>query len=182
MFDTTQPTTADELLQMPDDGFRYELVRGKLRRRPYRGQREGSVAGSMAAWLGGYVNRNRLGVATLASGYKLESDPDHVLAPAVGVVLRERAEAVGRTDDYFPGAPDVAVEVVSLDDRLGDIEEKTRDYLSAGTLAVIVVDPRRRTVTVHRPDSDPDALTEDGTLAVEHVVPGWRLPVRDIFE
>ena len=167
---------------MPDDGFRYELVRGKLRRRPYRGQREGRVAGSMAACLGGYVNRNRLGVATLASGYKLESDPDHVLAPPVGVVLRDRAEAIGRTDDYFPGAPDVAVEVTSPSDSHADVEEKTRDYISAGTLAVIVVDPRARAVAVHRPDSDPDELTEDDTLAIEHVVPGWRLPVRDIFE
>ena len=167
---------------MSDDGFRYELVRGKLRRRPYRGQREGSVAGSMAAWLGGYVNRNRLGVATVASGYKLESDPDHVLAPAVGIVLRERAGAVGRTDDYFPGAPDVAVEVISPSDRYADVEEKTRDYLSAGTLAVIVVDPRRRAVRIHRSPADTVVLTEDDVLEVDDAVPGWRLPVKDIFE
>ncbi len=146
------------------------------------GQRERSVAGSMAVWLGGYVSRNGLGVATSASGYRLESDPDHVLAPAVGVVLRERAEALGRADDYFPGAPDVAVEVISSSDRYTDVEDKTRDYLSAGTVAVILVDPRERTATVHRPDSGPDVLTEDDTLAIEHAIPGWRLPVRDIFE
>ena len=146
------------------------------------GQREGSVAGSLAALMGGHVNRNRLGVATVASGYKLESDPDHVLAPAVGVVLREKAEAVGRTDDYFLGAPDVAIEVTSPSDRDADVEEKARDYLSAGTLAVIVVDPRGRTVTVHRPDSAAEVLAEDDTLSVEPAFPGWRLPVRDIFE
>ena len=126
--------------------------------------------------------RNRLGVVTAASGYKLESDPDSVLAPAVGVVLSDRAEAVGRTDEYFPGAPDIAVEVMSPSDRCADMEEKTRDYLSTGTLAVIVVDPCRRTVTVHRPGSEPNTLAEDDTLAVEDVVPGWKLPVRDIFE
>lgn len=178
----TRPTTAKELLGMSDDGFRYELVRGELRRMPYRGMREGSVAGAMVVGLGGYVNCNRLGVATTAGGYRLASDPDSVLAPPVGIVLRDRAEAVGRTDDYFPGAPDVAVEVTPPGDNSAYMEENTRDYLAAGTLAVIVVDPWRRTVTVHRPGAEPDALTEADVLAVEDVVPGWRMRVGEIFE
>ena len=76
----------------------------------------------------------------------------------------------------------MAVEVVSPRDTYTDVEEKVADWLDAGTLAVIVVDPRRRAVKVYRTPADTVVLTEDDTLTVEDAVPGWKLPVSDIFE
>ena len=167
---------------MPDEGFRLELVRGELRKMPYRGFLEGQVSASIAASLGIYVKTNRLGTAYAATGFLLESDPDHVRAPAVAIVRRERAESVADRDSYFPGAPDIAVEVISPSDSYADVEEKVTDWLEAGTLAVIVVDPRRRTARVHRSPTEVVVLRKADVLSVEDVVPGWRMPIKDIFE
>ena len=178
----TRPMTAEELLNMPDDGFRYELIRGELRKRPFAGQREGCVSATVGARIGMYVKKRGLGVVTAATGFELESDPDHVRSPNLAFVRRDREEAAGPTQGFFPGPPDLAIEVVSPSDGQTYVDDKVADWLDAGTLAVIVVDPRRRAVKVYRTPADTVVLTEDDTLTVEDAVPGWKLPVSDIFE
>ena len=96
-------------------------------------------------------------------------------------VQRERAEAARGTQGFFPGAPDLAIEVISPSDLYTDVEEKVADWLTGGTLAVIVVDPRRRTVKVHRSLTDAVVLTEPDVLGVDDIVPGWQMPVSDMF-
>ena len=179
----TQPVTAEELLNMPDDGFRYELIRGELRKMPPAGHIHGEYALSIGASLQTHAKANGLGKTYAAeTGFKLESDPDHVRAPDAAFVRRERAEAAREISGFFPGAPDVAVEVISPTDRYTEVEEKVADWLDAGTIAVIVVDPNRRIVKVHRSPTDVIALTEADVLSAEDAVPGWQMPVRDIFE
>ena len=183
MTTTTRPMTADELLNMPADGFRYELVRGELRKMAPAGHDHGRIAAAIGARLYVHVTESRLGeVYAAETGFRLGSDPDHVRAPDAAFVRRARDEAARGTTGFFPGAPDVAVEVISPSDSYTEVEEKVADWLGAGTLAVIVVDPRRRTVKVHRSLADSVALTEEDVLAIEDVVSGWRLPVKDIFE
>lgn len=183
MTTTTRPMTAEELLNMPDDGFRYELIKGELRKMAPAGYEHGRIAASIAIRLGAYAKESGLGEVCIAeTGFRLESDPDHVRAPDAAFVRRERAEAARGTPGFFPGPPDVAVEVISPSDSYTEVEEKVADWLGAGTLAVIVVDPRRRTVRVHRSPTIAVALTETDVLAVEDVLPGWGMPVREIFE
>ena len=183
MTTTTKPMTADELLNMPDEGLRYELVRGELRKHEFNGHEQGRIAANVAFALGIYLGDSELGGACVAgTGFKLGSDPDHVRAPDAAFVPRAKDEAARGTTGFFPGAPDVAVEVVSPSDSYTEVGEKVADWLGAGTLAVIVVDPRRRTVKVHRSLMDAIVLTEADTMAVEDVVPGWRIPVKDIFK
>lgn len=183
MVTTTRPVTAKELLDMPDDGFRYELVRGELRKMPPAGHVHGEYAMSVGISLGAYVKANGLGkVYAAETGFMLASDPDHVRAPDGAFVRRERAETAEDGPGFFPGAPDLAVEVVSPSDRYTEVDEKVADWLDAGTLAVVVVNPRRRTVNVHRSLTDITALSESDTLDVSDVVPGWRMPVKEIFE
>ena len=179
----TRPTTAEELLNMPDDGFRYELIRGELRQMVPAGHAHGGIAAFITISLGKHVMEGGLGrVYAAETGFKLASAPDHVRAPDVAFVRSERAAAARETTGFFPGPPDVAVEVVSPRDTYTEVEEKVADWLDAGTLAVIVVDPHRRTVKVYRTPADAVVLTEDDTLTVEDAVPGWKLPVSDIFE
>ncbi len=183
MATTTRRVTAEELLRIPRGGFRYELVRGELKKMPPAGHARGEYALSIGASLRAHARANGLGRAYAAeTGFKLESDPDHVLAPDASFVRSERAEAARGTPGFFPGPPDVAVEVISPSDRYTEIDEKVADWLDAGTLAVVVVDPRSRTVRIHRSQADVEALGESDTLQVGDVVPGWRMPVRDIFE
>ena len=179
----TRPVMADELLNMPDDGFRYELVRGELRKMPLAGHVHGRYASVIGGYLMMHVETNGLGSTYGAeTGFVLASNPDHVRAPDAAFVRRERAESVGDAPGFFPGAPDLAIEVISLSDSYTEVEEKIADWLVAGTLAVVVVDPRRRTVKVHRSQANVVTLTEADTLEIDDVVLGWRMPVKDIFE
>jgi Uma2 family endonuclease len=82
---------------------------------------------------------------------------------------------------FFRGAPDLAIEVVSPNDRYNEVRTKVREYLAAGTAMVLVVDPEDRTVSVYRPERAPLELAEADAIDGEDVVPGWTLPVRDIF-
>ena len=183
MVTTTRLMTAEELLNMPDGGFRYELVRGELRKRLPAGQTHGRYGSNIHISLGGYAKANRLGISyTADTGFILETDPDHVRAPDFAFISNERLREIGESEGFAQGAPDIAVEVISPNDRYTEVEEKVEDWLNAGCRAVVVVNPRRRTVNLHRSPTDVIILTESDTLEISDVVPGWRMPVEDIFE
>ena len=171
--------TADELLRTPDDGMRRELVHGELREMPPAGGEHGRVNMRLASRLASYVERHELGVVFSAdTGFWLERDPDTVRAPALAFVARENFTG---GPGFCEGAPDLAVEVVSPSDRYAEVLETVAAYRAAGCRAVIVVDPGTRGVAVHRPRGSVMMLQPGDELAVEDVVPGWKLPVSDIF-
>ena len=174
--------TADELLLMPRGRVRRELVRGVVREVTPAGYGHGKIAMRVGARLDGYVDENDLGVVCAAeTGFKLEGDPDTVRAPDVAFIRRERVETVGEGEGFWPGAPDLAVEVVSPGDSTGEVEEKVLGWLSAGSRMVVVVNPRKRTVAVHRSGGEGVVLTEEDELDGGDVVPGWRVPIRELF-
>ncbi len=174
--------TADELLLMREDGYRYELVRGELRKMSPAGHQHGRIALNLTIPLDQFVRANQLGAVYAAgTGFKLAADPDVVRAPDVAFVRRDRVEAVGETGGFWPGAPDLAAEVLSPGETSGEVEEKIADWLDAGTRLVVVVDPENQTVTLYRSHEDIRVLTNDDVLEGGEVVPDWTLPVRDIF-
>ncbi len=182
MATATRTITADELLAMPEDGVRRELVEGELREMTPAGFQHGRIAGNIAGELRNHVRAHDLGViATAEAAYLLSVDPDTVRSPDVSFVRRERIEEVGDPTGFWPGAPDLAVEVISPTDRYSQVLEKVGDYVDAGTPLVVVVDPPARSVTVYRSRTDLIVLTEDDVLEGGDVVPGWKLPVREIF-
>ena len=85
------------------------------------------------------------------------------------------------TEKFWPGAPDLAVEVISPSDNYTEVEERVVDWLQAGTRMVVVVNPRQRRVMVHRAHSDVQVLGEGDTLEGGDVVPGWRLTIAELF-
>ena len=127
-----------------------------------------------------FARANRLGDAATEPGFRLADN--HVRVPDAAFVRKERADAERDTDGFFPGPPDLAVEIISPSDRYTAVAEKVADWLSAGTLAVITVNPRNRTVGIHRPHTDAIVLNEDDVLEVQDIIPGWRMPVSEIFE
>lgn len=182
MTSTTAPMTAADLLKMPEDDYRYELVRGELIKMSKPGYRHGKIAGKF--WkLGQYVEENNLGVFCAAeTGFQLEHKPDTVRAPDVAFISRERIEQIGEPEEgYWQGAPDLAVEVISPNDTYTEVEDKVFKWLTTGARMIIVVNPRNHTVAIYRPDKPPVRLTEDEVLEGGEVVPGWTMPVRDLF-
>ncbi len=178
----TKPVTADELLAMPDDGNRYELVKGELRMAPPPGWEHGEITMKLAGPLYQHVKNNNLGVVFAAeTGFKLESKPDTVRAPDVAFMRRERALRIGRVPGYSSGAPDLAVEVLSPSDRTIEVEEKVAEWLEAGARMVWVVSPKLHTVTVYHSLTDIVTFTEKDTLDGGDVVSGFQIKVAEIF-
>ena len=174
--------TADELPYMPDDGFRYELVQGELRKMTPAGNLHGRVAMSFAWRLAQYAEENHLGTVYAAeTGFRLATDPDTVRAPDVAFVSRARVETVGEVEGFWPGAPDLAVEVISPGDSYADVEEKVFHWLDAGTRMVVVVNPRQHSATVYKSRTDITALTEADIFYGGDVVVGFELAVGEIF-
>ena len=178
----TAGVTAAELLAMPEDGYRYELVRGELRQLPLYSAVQGLASAQIGVALAGYVKTNNLGTVYAANtGFLIGVDPDHVRAPAAAFIRRERVASAGRVEGYWPGPPDLAVEVISPNDRYTEVEEKVADWLAAGVQLVVLVNPRNRTVTRRTPGESPVILTEGDILEGGDVLPGWQMAVADIF-
>jgi len=172
-------TTAEQLLRAGDIG-RCELVRGELRMMIPPAYEHGRITFRLGYRLGEYVEPRQLGTILAAeTGFLLSRDPDTVRAPDLAFVRAERG--TGPEHGYFPGAPDLAVEVLSPDDRPGYVREKVAEWLEAGTRAVWVVDPGARTVTVHEPRRAPSVLGEADSLSGGDVLPGFELGVRHVF-
>ncbi|MCY3869846.1 MAG: Uma2 family endonuclease [Gemmatimonadetes bacterium] len=179
---TVATMTADELLVMPHNGYRYELIKGELRQMAPAGSQHGRIAATIGIRLGLFVEDNDLGTTYAAeTGFIIDTTPDTVRAPDASFVSKERAEVIGDDEGFFPGAPDLAVEVVSPNDRASEVTEKAFDWLRAGAKMVIVLDPKTRTATVYRDLDDVRILTEGDTIDGGDVLSGWQLPLADVF-
>ena len=179
---TPKLMTANELLHLPDDGFHHELIRGELTTMAPPGFQHGRFSSRFDRRLGNYVEANGLGEVTGEVGFRLADDPDTVRAPDVAFIRRDRLPTGDAARGYFHGAPDLAVEVISPNDLYTEVDDKVAEWLEHGTRLVFVVNPRRRTVAVHRPGQPVTILGIDDTLDGEDVVPGWSLPLRDLFD
>ncbi len=173
--------TADELFALPEDGLRHELVCGELRTM--------SPPGEEHAWLTALLTSSLVNACQASSagrvlagepGFRLTSDPDTVRAPDVAFIRTSRLKgAPGR--GYVQEAPDIAIEVISPNDRYTEVDEQVAQWLEHGTTLVLVANPRTQTVSEHRQGQAIRRLTVDDTLRAEDLIPGWRLPLKDLF-
>jgi Uma2 family endonuclease len=180
MSTTTHLMTAYELLRLPDDRQLHELIKGELLTMSPLGAEQGVVTMNLSFLLGQYVRPRKLGVLLAGdTGFKLESDPDTVLAPDIAFIRSGRVGALSR--GYYLGAPDLVVEVLSAGDRKGKVEEKTARWLSLGALAVWLVNPKTRTVDVRLSSGERKLFMNDDLLTDDTIVMGFRVPVSEIF-
>ena len=181
MSETTRLVTADELEKLSEDDCRYELVAGRLSRMSPVGYLHGKIVMQLAALLGRYLEGRDLGTAVIEVGFKLASNPDTVRAPDLAFIRQDRIPPVDPRG-FWQGPPDLAIEVLSPEDRPADVREKVEEYLLRGVTLVLVVDPSNKSVVAYRRLSAPIALRAgDDLLEVDDVVPGFHCRVRDIF-
>lgn len=175
--------TVEDLYDLPDDGMKYELQGGMLVSEPLPGSRHGRVALQVGALLHAHVRQAKLGVVfSNDSGFILSRSPDTVRGPDVSFVSRERYENSKDVVRAFPGAPDLAIEVLSPSNTPAAIHAKVADYLAAGTRCVWVIDPESESVVVYRSLLSPCVLTETDVLECDDVIPGFRASVAELFE
>jgi Uma2 family endonuclease len=175
----TRRVTIDEFAEMQLQGV-WELVDGEpIELSPAAG-RSGWISANVVVLLANHVRPGRLGwVFSAETGFVLFNDRQTVRSPDAAVVLRDRL--VAPPDNFVPLAPDLAVEVLSPSDRMVDAMSKITMYLQAGVRLVWLVDPETLTVTVFRQDAAPKSIGEGDTLDGGDVLPGFSVPVAEIF-
>jgi Uma2 family endonuclease len=175
--------TAEELYALPEDGVRHELLRGTLVAEPVPSSLRGKTVARLTELLGSFVRPRRLGVVYAGdAGFILARKPDTVRGPDVAFVSAERERQASEAHPYFPGAPDLAIEVLSPGDRPNEVLAKVSDYLAAGCRLVWVVDPVREEVRAFRSTFTPRVLAGDDVLEGEDVVPDFSARLTDIFQ
>ena len=173
--------TAEQLLHNPIPNKRTELVNGRLIVREPTGYPHGRAAARMLIAIGQHVVATKSGeILTAETGFTLRRGPDTVRAPDVAYV--SNAQIAGRTLRGFAElAPELVVEVLSPDDRKGEVREKVLDWLAAGSRLVWVLDPERRTGRVHRAEGSESSLTEQDAFDGEDVLPGLRVSLAEVL-
>ena len=178
---TSDLMTSEDLLRAGVPGKSTELVRGHLVVREPPGTRHGSVAGRLNYLLADHVYRHDLGVVCgQDTGFEIESNPDTVRAPDAAVVSRPRVSQIPPRG-YAPFAPDLAAEIVSPDDRPGEVLAEVGEWLRAGTRVVWGTDPSRNQAHVYRDDGDLTIVPLDGALDGAPVLPGFTCPLAEIL-
>lgn len=180
---TTTLYTADELLALPSGmGKRYELVAGELREMSPSGWRHGAVVDNLHTLLGSFIRAHDLGRGFGAeTGFRIAHEPDTVRAPDFAFIAKEHLPNEKPEEGFWPGAPDLAVEVLSPSDRMGEVDEKIDAWLSAGCAAVWVVDPKLETVTIYRSRTDVQVKTAGEALRGDPVMHGFSCRVDELF-
>jgi Uma2 family endonuclease len=174
--------TADELEHLAGDDCRHELAAGRLVRMMPVGYRHGRIVAELLSRLVHHLRGRNIGVALSEVGFVLATGPDTVRAPDIAFLSLERALPPD-TRGFFRGAPDVAIEILSPEERPLGIRAKVDEYLSAGVQLAVVVDPESRSVTLSRRLLPPVVFRDgDDVIDLGDVIPGFRFELRDIFE
>lgn len=172
--------TIEELPDIPDC---YELVDGELiMMMTPAGWMHSHLVIKIGAVLDAYVEEKKLGmVFGEQAGFILSRNPDTVRAPDAAFVREERIPPEPSLTEYFPGAPDLAVEILSPSNRPSTMRRKIDQYFAAGTQLVWVIDPKKMTIAIHAPRREPGTLHETDALDGEDVLPGFHYEIAQLF-
>lgn len=189
----TPPMTAETLLTLPDDGWRYEVVEGRLVRVAGSGDMAAAIAALLVAALLAYIRPRRLGRVTGPDGVYKFPTAETGLLPDAGFYIAAKRALIADPRKPIPFAPDLAAEVASPEQTPVEMAAKVWRYLQGGTRLVWVLWPETQTVDVWRPDDlTPDYrdMRPTSTLRAEagdlldgeDVIPGFIHPVADVFD
>ena len=176
--------TEEELQSLPDDGFNHELVDGELVMSPKDNFIHGRICSRLLIALGNFNNENRLGVMLDSStGFWMFNR--NCRAPDVSFIPKSRLEALKfnpSSPKFFPGAPDLAAEILSPNNSRSEIDRRLRDFFASGTQIAWLVDPDTHSVEVCRSLTQRRLIGPGGDLDGEHLLPGFRYPINDLFK
>ena len=178
----TRILTAEDLEAMGEEGERYEIVRGELREVQGMGIRHGASTGRLYGAVASFVFAHNLGeVLSSDTRYIFPDDPPSTLAPDISFVRGDRWASGELPDGYGRVVPDLVAEFKSPSNTEREMRERVAIYLEAGVPLVLLVRPNPRTVSVFRAGGSEQLLTEADKLVGDPVLPGFRIPVSEIF-
>ena len=177
----TRLLRAEDLYELPSD-FRCELVDGVLIEMVPPAPLHGRVQVKFSVLLWTHVSQNELGEVMSDVGFLLRKDPDTVRAPDVAFVRSQSVPSSAVPSQFWEIAPDLAVEIRSPNDSPGEIQAKVREWIEAGTRAVVLLNPATRSGEVIRSLTDRRQLSVGDDLDLSDIVPGFVCPVAEIFD
>jgi Uma2 family endonuclease len=178
-----EPLTAEQFVERPDPGYPEELVRGRIVPMPVPDRRHGYVCGRTDRIFGNFVDAREIGrVMCNDSGVITERGPDTVRGADVAYYSYARLPKGPVPTGVGPEVPELVVEVRSATDRWRKVLDKVSEYLNAGVLVVVVLDPGPRVAHVFSPDDPPRTLTTEEELILPGVLDDFRVRVGQFFE
>ena len=176
--------TEEDLQSLPEDGFNHEVVNGELVMSPKNNFVHGRVCSRLLIALGNFNNQHRLGVILDSStGFWMFNR--NCRAPDISFVPRTRLENLKfkpSSKKFFPGAPDLAVEVLSPSNSRSEIDARLRDFFSSGTQLAWLINLDTDSVEVCRSLTQRRLIGPGGELDGEDLLPGFRYPIDDLFK
>ena len=170
----------EELMQLPDDGYKYEYIEGELKVSP-AGMLHERIGVKLSRRLDEFVERHQLGgVYGSSTGYRMKSG--NVLSPDVSYVRKSRLPEGESPEGFGHFAPDLAVEILSPSDRLDNLKDKIAEYFENGSEQVWVFDPRQRTVFIYPSLTEYEVLHENDVIEGGDLLPGFSLRIADLLE
>jgi Uma2 family endonuclease len=176
--------TEAELQALPEDGYLHEVVDGEMVMSPKNDSYHGDICAELLTALRTHAKKHKLGaVWDSSTGFWMQSR--NCRAPDISFVTKERLVRMGfkrSTRKFFPAAPDLAVEVLSPNNTRAEIDERLKDYFGSGTQIAWVINPDSESVEVCHALDQRQLLGVGADLAAEHLLPGFRFPIADLFK
>jgi Uma2 family endonuclease len=172
--------TVEDLLKMPQDGRKYELVGGEIVVSP-TGYRHSRITIKIVHIIATFLDQHPVGVVC-GSDLGVWFSDGNLRSPDVTFVRNEKVPTGKSAREFATFIPDLAVEVLSPTDRPKLVADKISEFLDNGVPLVWLVDPERKTVTEYRPASEPKLYSGDDVILAEPVLPGFSCPVSRFFE
>jgi Uma2 family endonuclease len=167
--------------ELPSGPVKYELDNGRIVQMSPPANQHGRTQAIICGELRSQGELRGHGQAYGEVGVILWRDPDRVVGIDSGFVKTESLPVSLSPEGYLEKVPDLVVEIRSKNDRPKYVTRKVGDYVTAGVKAVLVIDPQARTATAHRPNAEPQVFHEQDILTLDGIIPGFRLPVADLF-
>jgi len=175
--------TAVEFGRRPDPGYPEELVQGRIVAMPPPDRRHGKVCGQTYYLVRQHVDAHDRGhVMSNDSGVITERDPDTVRGADVAYYSYARSPKGLLGPGYGPEVPELSFEVRSAGDSWREILEKVGEYLAAGVLKVVVLDPGTRKAHIFSADQEPVVLGPEEELTLPDILEGFRVPGHQFFD
>jgi Uma2 family endonuclease len=176
--------TEEDLQSLPDDGYIYEVVNGELVMSPKNDFFHGDICSELLTVLRTYVREKHLGtVLDSSTGFWMKNR--NCRAPDISFISRERLIAHGfkrSTRSFFPGAPDLAVEILSPNNTRAEMEGRLTDFFESGTRLVWIIDPEFRRAEIIRGTSARKLIGTGSFLDGEDILPGFLYPLDNLFK
>lgn len=176
--------TEEELQALPDDGFKHEVVGGELVMSPKNNFQHENICAGLLVVLRTFANARRLGVVLGSSaGYWMHNR--NCRAPDISFITLARLGSLGfrpNSKRFFPGAPDLAVEVLSPGNTHAEIEARLQDFFQSGTQIAWLIHPDQESVEVCYSPEKRCLVGSGQELDGEHLLPGFRHPVAALFK